>query len=99
MYVGSEHFMFSAPRSELDDPALAQVDAHVGWTRIGPWLPWMEMGGVEGRLLYVGQGNKKASIGDLPADIQERIRKDYPESPCTFRMGRSEHDQLDLFSA
>lgn len=79
MYVGSEHFMFSAPRSEMDDPALAQVDAHVGWTRIGPWLPWMEMGGVEGRLLYVGQGNKKASIGDLPADIQERIRKDYPE--------------------
>lgn len=79
MYVGSEHFMFSAPRVEMDDPVLTQVDTIVGWTRIGPWLPWMEMGGVEGRLLYVGQGNKRASIADLPADIQERIHRDYPE--------------------
>lgn len=79
MYVGSEHFMFSAPREQMDDPSLSQVDTHVGWTRVGPWLPWMEMGGVEGRLLYVGQGNKKASIEDMPADIQERIQRDYPE--------------------
>ena len=79
MYVGSEHFMFSAPRAEMDDPALAQVDTVVGWTRVGPWLPWMEMGEAEGRLLYVGQGNKKATIADLPADIQQRIRSDYPE--------------------
>lgn len=79
MYVGSEHFMFFAPRAQMDDPALAQVDATVGWTRIGPWLPWMEMGGIEGRLLYVGQGNKKALVAELPADIQERIHRDYPE--------------------
>lgn len=77
-YTGSEHFMFFAPKAQMDDPALAQVDTTVGWSRVGPWLPWMEMAGVEGRLLYVGQGNKR-SIEDMSPEMQERIRRDYPE--------------------
>lgn len=79
VYAGSEHFMFFAPKAAMDDPKASQAPAQVGWTRIGPWLPWMEMGQAPGRLLYVGQGNKRASVAELPQDIRERIDRDYPE--------------------
>ncbi len=79
MYMGSEHFMFFTPRAAIEDPALTQAPASYGWTRTGPWLPWMEMGQAPGGLLYIAQGNKKASIAELPADIQERVRTTYPE--------------------
>ncbi|QOW21968.1 MULTISPECIES: DUF1838 family protein [Lysobacteraceae] len=79
MYTGSEHFMFFVPRVQMEDPARSQADVSYGWTRIGPWLPWMEMGQAPGNLLYIAQGNKKASISALPADIQERVRSTYPE--------------------
>lgn len=71
--------MFFTPRAAIEDPALTQAPASYGWTRTGPWLPWMEMGQAPGGLLYIAQGNKKASIAELPADIQERVRTTYPE--------------------
>ena len=79
MYEGSEHFMFFVPRADIDNSDLKQATVAYGWTRIGPWLPWMEMGQAPGNLLYIAQGNKKASISELPADIQERVRTTYPE--------------------
>ncbi|MEO5962131.1 MAG: DUF1838 family protein [Thermomonas sp.] len=79
MYEGSEHFMFFVSRKDIDNPALKQVPTSYAWTRIGPWLPWMEMGTSPGNLLYIAQGTKKASISELPADIQERVRTTYPE--------------------
>lgn len=79
MYMGSEHFMFFVPRADMENPKLTQAPVTYGWTRTGPWLPWMDMGETPGGLLYIGQGNKKASIADLPADIQQRVRSSYPE--------------------
>ena len=79
MYVGSEHFTFFAPLAAMEDASLTQAPVVYGWTRLGPWLPWMQMGQAPGNLLYVAQGNKKSSIEQLPADIQKRIRTTYPE--------------------
>lgn len=79
MYIGSEHFMFFAPRAAMADPTLKQVPVTYGWTRVGPWLPWMKLGQRPGSLLYVGQGNKRASVDELPADIRARIASQYPE--------------------
>ena len=87
MYVGGEHFMWFAPRADMANPAISQARATYGWARVGPWLPWMEMGERPGNLFYTAQGNKKASIKELPADIQERVRTTYPEyatAPKTF---------------
>ena len=78
-YMGSEHFMFFAPRADLENPALKSVPVTYGWTRVGPWLPWMKLGTRPGNLLYVAQGNKRASVSELPADIQELVRTHYPE--------------------
>lgn len=79
VYRGSEHFMFFAPRAALADPAQSQVPVTYGWTRVGPWLPWMRLGQRPGSLLYIAQGSKRASVDELPADIQQRIRDRYPE--------------------
>ncbi|WP_442683194.1 DUF1838 family protein [Stenotrophomonas sp. JC08] len=78
-YMGSEHFMFFAPRAAMEDPALKSVPVTYGWTRVGPWLPWMKLGSRPGSLLYIAQGNKRASVDELPADIQELVRSKYPE--------------------
>lgn len=79
VYSGSEHFTFFMPRAAMDDPALKQVPVSYSWTRVGPWLPWMRLGTRPGHLLYVGQGVKKDSIAELPADIRQRIARDYPQ--------------------
>lgn len=79
MYIGSEHFMFFAPRAAMEDTGLSQVPVTYGWTRLGPWLPWMKLGTRPGGLLYVGQGNKRASVAELPEDIRQRIAEHYPE--------------------
>lgn len=79
MYVGSEHFTFFAPLKAMEDAALTQAPVVYGWTRIGPWLPWMQMGQAPGNLVYIAQGNKKSAIDQLPDDIQQRIRTTYPE--------------------
>ena len=79
IYMGSEHFMFFAPRAALADPDLKAVPVTYGWTRIGPWLPWMKLGTRPGNLLYIAQGNKRASVAELPDDIQALVRERYPE--------------------
>jgi hypothetical protein len=78
-YMGSEHFMFFAPRAAMEDPALKAAPVTYGWTRLGPWLPWMKLGTTPGQLLYVAQGNKRSSIDQLPEDIQQLVRSKYPE--------------------
>jgi hypothetical protein len=86
-YTGSEHFMFFAPSAPMNDPKVLNAPASYGWTRIGPWLPWMKMGTHEGNLLYIAQGHKLAGIDELPADMRERIKAKYPEyatAPETF---------------
>ena len=78
-YMGSEHFMFFTPRAAMEDSSLSQVPVTYGWTRIGPWLPWMQLGTTPGSLLYIAQGNKRASVAELPDDIQQLIKTRYPE--------------------
>jgi hypothetical protein len=78
-YVGSEHFMFFTQRAAIDDPKVKNAPASYGWTRIGPWLPWMKMGTAPGNLLYIAQGHKLGGIEELPADMRERIAAKYPE--------------------
>lgn len=78
MYMGSEHFMFFTRRTAIDDPAVKNAPASYGWTRIGPWLPWMKMGAASGNLLYIAQGHKLGGVDELPADMRERIESTYP---------------------
>lgn len=79
MYMGSEHFMFFTDQAAIDDPKVKNAPTSYGWTRIGPWLPWMKMGTAPGNLLYIAQGHKLDGIEALPADMRARIAERYPE--------------------
>lgn len=69
-YQGAELFAFTTDTADLADPAKDSVDASLSWTRLGPWLPWMEMGDHPGRLVYQCHGVKLADgVAGLPQDL------------------------------
>lgn len=78
-YFGSEHFMFFTSKSALANPRLDSAPVEYGWTRVGPWLPWMKLGTHPGNLLYIAQGKKLTSFDQLPEDIQKLVRARYPK--------------------
>lgn len=79
VYAGSEHFKFFVTRKDMEDPAIKSAPLVLSWTRTGPWLPWMELGQRPGGLLYIAQSSKLGSFDELPQDIQDVVRRKYPE--------------------
>ncbi|MCC5868619.1 MAG: DUF1838 family protein [Gammaproteobacteria bacterium] len=78
-YEAMELFNNFVRRSDLEDPNLTSAPSTGSWSRIGPWLPWMELGNREGWLVYHGRAVKVAGVEDLPAHVLEAIRRDYPK--------------------
>lgn len=70
-YEAAELFNSFARREELEDATLTSVQEFGTWSRVGPWLPWMEMGDRPGYLLYHGRSNKLLGGVD---EIPERLR-------------------------
>lgn len=86
-YLASEHFIFFSKTADLANRNLASVPLTYAWTRTGPWLPWMRMGQRPGYLIYSGHGRKFASFDELPADIRDFTKANYPAymtSPATY---------------
>jgi len=79
-YEAMEMFNDFVRRSDLEDPALTSAPSTGSWSRLGPWLPWMEMGKRDGWLVYHGQAVKLAAgVEALPAPVLEAIRRDHPK--------------------
>lgn len=86
-YLASEHFIFFSKTADLANRSLISVPLTYAWTRTGPWLPWMRMGQRPGHLIYSGHGRKFASFDELPADIRDFTKANYPAyatSPTTY---------------
>lgn len=86
VYQAAELFGFTTTRAALDsdEPCLP---AHVSWTRIAPWLPFMRMAGQPGHLVYHAEGTKLDGYKDLRADIRERVERDgarFSSAPTEF---------------
>jgi hypothetical protein len=79
MYLASEHFTFFAKKSDLENARLTSVPSTWAWARTGPWLPWMKMGQRPGYLLYSGHGRKFERFDDLPPDIRDYTKANFPE--------------------
>ena len=77
-YEAAELFNSFAWRDELDDESLTSVREFGTWSRVGPWLPWMEMEGREGMIVLVSQGRSTLAFGDLPQPLRGSIENDYP---------------------
>ena len=80
VYQAAELFQFFCSRSDLESDDVLDAPARVSWTRVGPWLPWMEMGDEPGQLVYHAQGYKlPGGYDDLPAWIRSRVESEKPE--------------------
>jgi hypothetical protein len=80
VYQGAELFQFYTRRSDLENPALPSVPCQNTWTRLGPWVPWMEMGDAPGNLVYQCRGRKLAhGYGDLPLALRAYVEAHQPQ--------------------
>ena len=78
-YHAMEIFDFVADEKDLLDAAKPSANAAIAWVRLSPWLPWMEMGGRNGILVFNATGGTvPQGIAGLPAVIREQIAATYP---------------------
>jgi len=80
LYQGGELFQFFVRQAELADPTCLSVPALLSWTRIGPWLPWMELGDTPGWLIYQCRGKKlSGGYAALPEPVREYVEAHAPQ--------------------
>lgn len=77
-YHATEMFNFMGDAADLLDPDTDSARAHVGWSRMSDWLPWMKMGGREGAIYMHTAGLKLSSWDALPASMKAEIEAHYP---------------------
>ncbi len=71
-YEAMELFNTFVKRADLETGATA-VPSSGSWSRIGPWLPWMEMGNSQGWLVYHGRSATLDSADDLPDALRRHV--------------------------
>ncbi|MFJ7261155.1 DUF1838 family protein [Streptomyces globosus] len=77
-YRALELFQFFAPASVLhtEEPG---VPCTMSWTRMSPWLPWMEQGQRPGGLTFHCRGRKLGSYAEVPERTRRFIADRHPE--------------------
>ena len=75
-------------KADLADRSKTSLPEVGTWSRIGPWLPWMEMADRSGYLLYHGRSVKLMNgLEDLRPELRVHIETHYPTytgAPDTF---------------
>lgn len=69
----TESEWYTASLADIEDPDMANVPYVGGWSRLGPWLPWMFMGGKPGHLRYRGKKTKLKSVADLNEPLRSFV--------------------------
>jgi len=78
-YEAMELFNTFVRYSELADPATTSTHAPGSWSRVGPWLPWMEMGNAAGWLVYHGRSFKPENgLAGVPAPVRAYLEQHHP---------------------
>jgi len=79
LYQGAELFQFFVRKSDIKNTMLTDIPATISWTRIGQWLPFMNMGEKNGNLVYQCRGYKVLEgFEGLPKDVQEYVKAKQP---------------------
>ncbi|WNG27845.1 DUF1838 domain-containing protein [Cystobacter fuscus] len=80
LYQAAELFNFYVSRAALEDSRLVTVPADISWTRVGPYLPWMQMGSQPGQLIYQTHGRKlMGGWAELPPHLRDYVTRSFPE--------------------
>lgn len=78
-YIASEMFNFFANINDVNNEELNSVPNNITWTRIGQWLPWMQMGKIPGQLIYQCRGKKLNNYNEVPQEFREYVVSHHPE--------------------
>jgi len=79
LYQAAELFQYVCAVDDLDSPG-ASVPAEVSWTRIAPWVPFMEMADRPGNLVYHCMGAKlPGGINELPDRLRTHLEDEAPQ--------------------
>ena len=96
----SEIFQRVTSLSALADPDSTSADYSGTWTRVGPWLPWMLMGQMDGHILYRTFMNKTGPVEQLPAALLARTEERFPEfleAPGDETWGRPNDSSFSVY--
>jgi hypothetical protein len=75
----TELFIYVVKRKDIENPKITHLP-HVGsWSRITPWLPWMQMGAGAGHITFFNTFGSMKSLSDLPKDLVEAARAVSPK--------------------
>jgi hypothetical protein len=99
-YQASELWMMNGRVSEIMDPAITSASCVTSWSRVGQWLPFMEMGNRPGIMVYHSDSYKLLNgLDGVPANIRKYTEKHYPkylESPTEWQSMKLNESQLTV---
>jgi hypothetical protein len=78
LYVAS-HSTLNAPWREVDDPDRPSARSNFSYTATSGWLPWMQMGGRAGHVVWASAGRKLFSLDEAPPEQLEILRRVHPQ--------------------
>lgn len=63
------------PSSEVWDPEVTSVESQFAETTLSTWHHWLEMGAIQGHLVWHAVGRKLKNLDELPVDYHSRARE------------------------
>lgn len=85
MYQAAELWTMNGRVSEVMNPDITSASCVTAWSRVGQWLPFMEMGDAEGVMVYHSDSYKfLEGVSQIPRQYREYTEKNHPkylESP------------------
>jgi hypothetical protein len=99
-YQASELWMMNGRVSEIMNPDITSASCVTSWSRVGQWLPFMEMGNRPGIMVYHSDSYKLlGGLDDIPPVIRTYTEKHHPkylESPKTWQSMKLNESQLTV---
>jgi hypothetical protein len=77
-YHAMEIFNFSGPASDMLDTRVPTAHPAVAWVRVSDWMPWMQMQGRQGQMVFNAVGVKLRDFSELPQVMRDEIATNYP---------------------
>jgi len=79
-YESAEMFNFYSMNDDLNNPELDSVPVTISWSRVGQFLPWMQMGQTPDKLVYHTFGRKlMGGVDELPEDLKAYVMDKDPK--------------------
>ncbi len=99
-YQAAELWMMNGRVSEVMNPDITSASCVTSWSRVGQWLPFMEMGNRPGIMVYHSDSYKLLEgVKQIPPDILAHTEKHHPkylESPREWQSLALNESQLTV---